>query len=63
MFGAIAGGVVVGASARMFVTVALYYLFIWLFGAVPNPETGWLTIPVGVLAGLAFGIPLMVYAA
>ncbi|HYJ48831.1 MAG TPA: ABC transporter permease, partial [Microbacterium sp.] len=59
----IAGGVVVGASARMFVTVALYYLFIWLFGAVPNPETGWLTIPVGMLAGLAFGIPLMAYAA
>ncbi len=59
----IAQGVVNGAAARMFVTVALYYLYIWIFGAVPDPSTGWLTIPVGILAGLAFGIPLMAYAA
>jgi lipooligosaccharide transport system permease protein len=59
----IANGVVLGASARMFVGVAAYYLFIWLFGAVPEPATGWLSIPVGLLAGVSFGAPLMAFAA
>lgn len=59
----IANGVILGAAARMFVAVAAYYLFLWVFGAVPNPATGWLSIAVGVLAGLSFGIPLMTYAA
>jgi len=58
----IANGVVAGATARMVVAVSAYYLFIWVFGAVPNPETGWLSIIAGVAAGLAFGIPLMAYA-
>ncbi|KAA9153738.1 ABC transporter permease [Microbacterium lushaniae] len=59
----IANGVILGASARMFIAVAAYYLFIWVFGAVPNPATGWISIAVGVLAGVSFGIPLMAYAA
>ncbi|MCR2793680.1 ABC transporter permease [Microbacterium sp. zg.Y625] len=59
----IAGGVVAGAAARMVVTVVLYYLFLWLFGAVPDPATGWLSIFAGLAAGLAFGIPVMAYAA
>ncbi len=58
----IANGVVAGATARMVVAVSAYYLFIWVFGAVPHPETGWLSIFAGVAAGLAFGIPLMAYA-
>ncbi|MFS0867817.1 ABC transporter permease [Microbacterium sp. 179-B 1A2 NHS] len=65
----IANGVILGATARMAFAVAAYYLFIWLLGAtglgwstVPTPETGWLSIPVGILAGVAFGIPLMAYA-
>lgn len=58
----IANGVIAGATARMFVAVAAYYLFIWMFGAVPHPETGWLSIVAGVAAGLAFGVPLMAYA-
>ncbi|MEI2269096.1 ABC transporter permease [Microbacterium sp. No. 7] len=65
----IANGVIIGAAARMTFAVAAYYLFIWLLGAlgigwttVPNPETGWIAIPAGILAGLAFGIPLMAYA-
>ena len=61
--GQIAGGVVAGASARMIFVVVAYYVFLWLFQAVPNPETGWITIPIGLLAGLAFGIPFMAYAA
>ena len=62
----IAHGVIAGATARMFVAVGAYYLFLWIFDffveTVPHPETGWLSIPVGVAAGLAFGIPLMAYA-
>ena len=61
--GQIAGGVVAGASARIILVVVAYYAFLWIFGAVPDPATGWLTIPVGLLAGLAFGIPYMAYAA
>lgn len=61
--GQVAGGVVAGASARMLVAVVAYYLFIWLFGAVPDPATGWVSILVGVLGGLAFGVPYMAYAA
>jgi lipooligosaccharide transport system permease protein len=65
----IANGVAVAASARMLFAGAAYYLFIWAFGAVfplvtvPAPATGWISIPVGLLAGLAFGMPLMAYAA
>jgi lipooligosaccharide transport system permease protein len=59
----IAAGVVMGAGARIVLAVAGYYLFIWIFGAVPDPATGWIAIPVGVLAALAFGIPYMAYAA
>src|SRR5690349_24594921 len=64
----IAGGVVAGAAARMAVTVVLYYFFIWIFFAwlypdATNPGTAWLMMPIGVLAGLSFGIPLMAYAA
>lgn len=59
----IANGVIIGAAVRMFIAVAAYYVFIWIFGAVPDPATGWLSIIVGVAAGLAFGIPLLAYAA
>jgi len=65
----IANGVAVAASARMLFAGAAYYAFIWAFGAVfplvtvPAPATGWISVPIGLLAGLAFGMPLMAYAA
>ncbi|MFT3798361.1 ABC transporter permease [Microbacterium sp.] len=60
----IANGVIAGATARMLVAAAAYYLLVWLMplGAVAHPATGWLAVPASVLAGLAFGIPLMAYA-
>ena len=66
--GQIANGVVAGAGARMGLTVTLYFVFIALFFAVLQPEaltptTAWLSMPIGLLAGLSFGIPLMAYAA
>jgi len=64
----IAGGVVNGGAARMGVTVVLYFVFISIFFAAlypgaTSPATAWIMIPLGVLAGLSFGIPLMAYAA
>ncbi len=61
--GQIATGVVFGATARMIVVAVAYYLFLWVFGAVPEPSTGWISVGVAILAGLAFGAPLMAYAA
>lgn len=58
----IASGVIYGASARIVLAVGGYYVFILLFGAVPNPTIGWLSIVVGLMGGLAFGAPLMAYA-
>lgn len=64
----IAHGVIAGAAARMLFAVAAYYLFLCLFGLfwadiVITPLMGWLSIFSGLAGGLAFGIPLMAYAA
>lgn len=64
----IANGVMVGAMARMAVTVVLYFAFImlfflWLQPGATAPATAWLMVFIGVLGGLAFGVPLMAYAA
>jgi lipooligosaccharide transport system permease protein len=61
--GQIATGVVFGAAARMIVVAVAYTGFLYLFGAIPDVATGWLSIFVAILAGLAFGIPIMAYAA
>jgi lipooligosaccharide transport system permease protein len=61
--GQIATGVVFGAAARMIVVAVAYTGFLYLFGAIPHMATGWLSIFVAILAGLAFGIPIMAYAA
>lgn len=66
--GQIANGVVAGAGARMAVTVVLYFLFIALFFAWLQPDamrpgTAWISVFVALLGGLAFGTPLMAYAA
>lgn len=58
----IAHGVILGATARMIVVAVAYYLFLVLFQAIPNPETGWISIFISILAGLAFGVPIMAYA-
>lgn len=64
----IANGVTIAASARMLFAGGAYYVFIWAFGAVfgiptvPDPATGWITVPLGLLAGLSFGMPLLAYA-
>lgn len=66
--GQIANGVAAGAAARMAVTVVLYFVFValflmWLHPDALVPATAWLSAIIGLLAGLAFGAPLMAYAA
>ena len=61
--GQIASGVVFGATARMVVAGIGYLAFLLLFGAIPSGVIGWLAVLVSVLAGLAFGVPLLAYAA
>ncbi|WP_322409666.1 ABC transporter permease [Microbacterium invictum] len=58
----IANGVILGATARMVVVAGAYYLFLWVFQAIPDPQTGWISIFISILAGLSFGVPLMAYA-
>ncbi|WP_336710905.1 ABC transporter permease [Arthrobacter sp. USHLN218] len=50
-----------GVLFRLLLTTGLYYLFLLLFGAVPDPA-GWLMIFSAALGGMAFGLPLMAYA-
>ena len=54
-------GVVMFVILRMAAASAVYYLVMLLFGAIPLP-TGVLVIPIAVLTGLAFGLPLLAYA-
>lgn len=60
--GQIIDGVVLSVAARLFGASAVYYAVLLAFGAVPN-ATGLWAIGVGVLAGLAFGTPVMAYVA
>jgi lipooligosaccharide transport system permease protein len=50
-----------GVLFRLLLTTGLYYLFLLLFGAVPEPA-GWLMVFTAALGGMAFGLPLMAYA-
>lgn len=61
--GQIASGLVLAVATRMLFGGALYYVLILLFDAVGDPATGWLLPVVGLLGGLAFGLPLLAYSA
>jgi lipooligosaccharide transport system permease protein len=59
--GQIIDGVAFSVIIRLAAQSIVYYLFMFLFGAVPGPF-GWLMIIVGVLTGMALGTMLMAYA-
>lgn len=59
----IASGVVLGAMARVAMAAGAYFVFLWVFGAITEPATGWIAIFVAMLGALAFGVPLLAYAA
>ncbi|MBX9718453.1 MAG: ABC transporter permease [Microbacteriaceae bacterium] len=50
----IVNGMMIHIALRTFVTVAIYFGIIVLFGAVPSP-TGWLAIIAATLTGMAIG--------
>ena len=58
--GQIVDGIVISVVVRMLLTCALYFVFMLLFGAVPNPA-GWVAVFVAVLTGVAFGAVIMGY--
>jgi lipooligosaccharide transport system permease protein len=54
-------GVVMFVVLRMAAASTVYYLVMLLFGAIPL-ATGVLVVPIAVLTGLAFGLPLLAYS-
>ena len=60
--GQIINGIVISVTARMFVTLGIYFGFMLLFGAVPSP-TGFLAVFAALLTGVGFGAVLMGYTA
>lgn len=64
----IANGVVLGTSARIVFTAVMYFGFAaaciaLLYPGMIDWATAWLSIPIAILTGLAFGVPIMAYAA
>ncbi len=58
----IALGQIIAVTVRFVLQSAIYFAVVALFGASPS-GWGWVSILVATLAGLAFGLPLMAYAA
>ncbi|MHA7239439.1 ABC transporter permease [Arthrobacter sp. TMS1-12-1] len=55
-------GHVLAITARLGATSLVYFLIVAAFGASPS-ASGVAVVPVAVLSGLAFGLPLMAYSA
>ena len=56
-------GLILAVLVRMIFTTTAYYLLMVAFGAVGDPwGAAWMPL-VGVLGGMAFGLPLMAYSA
>lgn len=58
----IAAGQIIAVTVRFVLQSAIYFGVVTLFGASPS-GWGWVSIFIATLAGLAFGLPLMAYAA
>ncbi len=58
----LAGGHVMGVSLRYLVTCTIYWMILAAFGAIPNPLTGLLLIPIGVLCASSVGLPIMAWS-
>lgn len=58
----IAAGQIIAVTVRLLLQSAIYFAAVALFGASPS-GWGFAGIAVAILAGLAFGLPLMAYSA
>ncbi len=56
-------GLIIAVGLRMAFVGVAYYALMLAFGAVGNVWLGWLIPLVGVLAGFAFGLPLLAFSA
>jgi lipooligosaccharide transport system permease protein len=59
----IASGLILSVLVRMIFTTTVYYVLMVAFDAVGDPRGAALMPLVGVLGGMAFGLPLMAYSA
>lgn len=60
--GQLAVGQMGGGIARMIFVSVVFYLVMLIFGISERPWLGWGTVPVSLLAGLGFGLPLMAFS-
>lgn len=58
----IVNGIYIGVLARLLPTTLLYFVVMLLFGAVPL-ASGFLMIPIALLAAMSLGIPISSYTA
>lgn len=58
----IAAGHIMAIAVRFAVQSVLYLLVMMLFGATPSAWS-WVLVPIAILTGLSFGVPLLAYAA
>lgn len=58
----IVNGYIIAITLRLVLMSAIYFGIVAAFGASPSPW-GWAAVPVAVLCGLSFGLPLMAYSA
>jgi lipooligosaccharide transport system permease protein len=58
----IVNGIFISVIARVLPTSIIYYLIMLAFGAVPN-ALGFLTVPIALLTGMAFGLVIASYMA
>jgi lipooligosaccharide transport system permease protein len=55
-------GIFIAAMVRTFVSVVIYWVILYLFGALES-DTAWLAIPAALLAGAAMGAVMLALAA
>ena len=58
----LAAGHIIAVGGRLAVQSAVFFLIMLAFGAAPA-ASAWLLVPLGVATGMAFGAPVMAYAA
>jgi lipooligosaccharide transport system permease protein len=58
----IAGGVFLAAMVRTVLSVCVYWLFLYFFGAMNSPHA-YLAIPIAIFAGASFGALMLAFAA
>lgn len=59
----VVNGIILAVLVRMVMTTSIYYVLLLAFSAVGDPVSGLLLPLIGILAGMAFGMPVLAFAA